>query len=139
MQQNRSSLKLLTTKRERALGALNGTLLHASLSASHKNLFWKKYVWFKRKILIRNCGYYKPRTMGTPGCHYILPQWSGCLFCAKHIYNTYYRKLSLLLWCQTGLWIRLLLAIFQRIVVMEVRPVRIPKILILRAFLRDIV
>ena len=34
MQQNRSSLKLFTTKRERALGALNGTLLHASLSAS---------------------------------------------------------------------------------------------------------
>ena len=28
-----------TTKEERALGALNGTLLHAFLSASHKNIF----------------------------------------------------------------------------------------------------
>ena len=36
VQQKNSLLKLHTTKRERALGALNGTLLCISLSASHK-------------------------------------------------------------------------------------------------------
>ena len=42
MQQKNSLLKLHNIKRERALGALNGTLLRVSLSASHKILFWKK-------------------------------------------------------------------------------------------------
>ena len=40
--QKSSLLKLHTKKRDRALGALNGTLLRVSLSASHKILFWKK-------------------------------------------------------------------------------------------------
>ena len=51
MQQKNSLLKLHTTKRERALGALNGTLLCISLSASHKILFWKKGL-LKNVILI---------------------------------------------------------------------------------------
>ena len=38
-------------KRERALGALNGTLLRVSLRASHKILFWKKGI-LKNIILI---------------------------------------------------------------------------------------
>ena len=36
LQQNHSLLKLHTTRRERALGALNGTLLLVSHSASHR-------------------------------------------------------------------------------------------------------
>ena len=39
VQQKNSLLKLHTTKRERALGALNGTLLCISLSASQKIIF----------------------------------------------------------------------------------------------------
>ena len=42
VQQENSLLKLHTTKRERALGALNSTLLCISLGASHKILLWKK-------------------------------------------------------------------------------------------------
>ena len=42
MQQKNSLLKSHTMKREWALGALNGTLLSISLSASHKILFGKK-------------------------------------------------------------------------------------------------
>ena len=41
----------VTTKRERASGALNGTLLCVPLSASHKILFWKKGL-LKNVILI---------------------------------------------------------------------------------------
>ena len=37
-------------KRERALGALNGILLQVPLSASHKNLFSKKYFWKESNI-----------------------------------------------------------------------------------------
>ncbi len=40
-------LKLYTTKRERALGALNGTLLRVSLEASHKILFRGKKTYEK--------------------------------------------------------------------------------------------
>ena len=51
MQQKNSLLKLHTTKRERALGALNGTLLCISLSASHKIDLRKKRL-LKNVILI---------------------------------------------------------------------------------------
>ena len=43
--------KVTYYKRERALGALNGTLLRVSLSASHIILFWKKGL-LKNVILI---------------------------------------------------------------------------------------
>ena len=73
------------------------------------------------KILIRNCGYYKPCTMGNPGC---CEELKGCLLSTTsfwlitmiwlsflcYAYNTHNWKLLLIPFSQTGLLAKLVIA-----------------------------
>ena len=76
------------------------------------------------KILIRNWGYYKPCTMGNPGC---CEELKGCLLSTTsfwlitmiwlsflcYAYNTHNWKLLLIPCSQTGLLAKLLIAMYK--------------------------